>query len=1143
MPGFYDSLLPWLPGRAVLAFIHTMRADFMSLSLNPTHRLSLPPVVANSTSTIQAQATPTPPTAKTAQPDETALLKAYLEAAQRKVLHGYAGLITVPPQSTLGQWLGLYRMHLENAVVQGWLREQHFAPDTLLSINPSTGTLSAEVEGKTKTFHLSDTSGWGQISGPLLDAAKVIAPGNNGDLRVRLGKDAIRVSAKVVANFEGVSLPKTLSQARAQIRHLEHKDTFDPIPADDRLRPASSRSPQALQVQRHNAANYYSTAPQALAYKRLAVDVADNLPNTRAEAKKWADDLLLKLTGKPIDSDTVYLNRFKGGESADTATGWEHTFQEPWSSLRLPDALLKNFSEHDRMPGNLDLEAGLYTQPAGQSEKGGYGKHNQIDLKPSQVMHESWKTDFQSQMTQKIDHFWSTRNDEYETTIKGEFIFQARKQLKSAEGRPPLDRSLQAPEHQFTRDDYRLVMGAVSNLALDENAPITVEQLKAKAPINGNVQAHALSLHGVTSSDIVRFSAADGGRQVLYIPGAEPAFLRFDSIEKLDQWLVEQAKDPAKREALAAHFPMIYRQDQTKSFVERAAKVLMPILWFTHVGEKKDGLDTLLAKMASGELKGSAIDRSHAAIKDDVFSTLATAAKERMNSDADVVIKSNSEVIRDTWLNDVTVAAGLLAKLAPIAAPVAAAALAAGLTEVALGAEKTTSGDTVTERDEGASKAFDGLLNTVFSYGASAVPEDPFALPAEKELPRLKPQPLPRANAREPQPGPSTGTPVVIDPINAPLPRSRSLIPMAQYAVPEGEQLIKNAPRDALGVYRITDGQGALRQFVRLTDETGTSKVFEISGRYRTGDAFARVINPDNGAGLMVITPGRDGEWARAPGDGGIRWPWNRAVSTPPNTEMKISPKISDNFVGLEGEKLPGAERFDELLKNSGRQQYDFSIRNVNTNGIDKTKLEVSWEVPDNNFAVSETERAGPADYGTSQYSDQFVKDTNRGTYRVEVKTGGAPQTVELNQGGASADDIRRARITQFETLIPDPDLRARISEVAHQGAMADVSAGFMSLEDTELKEGFRLQVDDTSYTIVYDPTSEVTEVNVTSTGHIKDIERDIDPVPGIEVTMTKRFKIHATNDVSGPFKIDPSAPARASVMVAPLPEENELRA
>ncbi|NCE90415.1 dermonecrotic toxin domain-containing protein [Pseudomonas sp. L13] len=1110
----------------------------MSLSVNPTAFSTLPSNVTHPTSNTQVQTSSAPPpsTAKAVHLDEAALLKAYIEAAQRKVLHGNAGLITVPPQSTLGQWLGLYRTHLENAVVQGWLREQHAAPGTLLSINPSTGTLSFEVDGKKKTFHLSDTSGWGQISGPLLAAAKVIAPGNSGELRVRLGEDAIQVSAKVVANFEGVSLPQTLSQARAQIRHLEHKDTFDPIPADDHLRPASSRSAHALQVQKHNAANYYSSAPQALAYKRLAVDVANNLPNTRAEAKKWADELLLKLTGKPIDSDTVYLNRFKGGESADTATRWEHTFQEPWSSLRLPDALLKNFSEHDWVPGNLDLDAGLYTQPAGQSEKGGYGKHNQIDLKPSQVMHESWKTDFQTQMTQKFDAFWSAHTDDYQTAIKGEFVSQAREQLKKAEARLPAEQALQAPEHQFTRDDYRLVMGAVDNLPLDENAPLSLEQLKAKAPINGATQVHALDIHGFTSSDIVRFSADDTGRQVLYIPGAKPAFLRFDSLEKLNQWVIDQTLDPKKSASLLAHFSLIDHQDHKPDALTQIGIGFVPGLSFTGVGDKKDGLVTLFKKMADGDLKKPVTNSPHWKIEKDVFSTLATSAKNRMTSDADAVIKSNSEVTRDTWLNDITVAAGLLVKLAPIAAPVTGAAILAGLTELALGAEQSASGDTEAERDNGASRAFDGLLNTLFSIGASSVPEDPFALPPEQELPGATPSVQPRVNNTEdPIPGPSSGTRVVSEPGVAP-PKPQPLLPMAPYAVAEGEQLIKNATRDALGVYRVTDGQGALRQFVRLTDETGTSKVFEISGRYRTGDAFARIINPENGAGLTVITPGRDGEWARATGDGGVKWPWHRSVSPPLDPDMKISPTISDNFVDLEGKKLAGAERFDELLKNSGRQNYVFSTRNVNSDGIDQTKLVVSWEVPDNDFSVSTTERAGPADYGTTPYSDQFVKDVNRGTYRVEVRTDGDTQIMELNQGGENGEDIRDARIRQFETLIPDPDLRARISEVAHQGSMADISAGFMSLEDSELQKDFRLKVDIPSYTIVYDPASGVTEVNVIGIGHIQDIERDIDPVPGIEVTITKRFKIRATNDVNEPFKIDQTAPGLANVVVAPLP-------
>lgn len=1103
----------------------------MSLSLNPTPSPSLPSGLATAISDTQAQtsAAPPPSTAKTAQPDETALLKAYLDAAQRKVLHGNAGLITVPPQSTLGQWLGLYRTHLENAVVQAWLREQHVAPNTLLSINPSTGTLSFEVSGKKNTFHLSDTSGWGQISGPLLGAAKVIAPGNNGELRVRLGEDPMQVCAKVVANFEGISLPQTLSQARAQIRHLEHKDTFDPIPADDRLRPASSRSAHALQVQKHNAANYYSSAPQALAYKRLAVDVANNLPNTRAEAKKWADDLLLKLTGKPIDSDTVYLNRFKGGETADTATGWEHSFQEPWSSLRLPDALLKNFSEHDWVPGNLDLEAGLYTQPAGQSEKGGYGKHNQVDLKPSQVMHESWKTDFQTQMTQKFDAFWSAYTDDYQTAIKGEFVSQAREQLKQAEARLPAEQALQAPEYQFTRDDYRLVMGAVNNLPLDENAPLSLEQLKAKAPVNGATQVNALDIHGFTSSDIVRFSADDAGRQVLYIPGAKPAFLRFDSLEKLNQWVIEQTLDPKKSESLLAHFSLIDHQDHKPDALTQIGIGLVPGLSFTGIGDKKDGLATLFKKMAGGDLKKPVTNSPHLKIEKDVFSTLATSAKNRMTSDADVVIKSNSEVTRDTWLNDITVAAGLLVKLAPIAAPVTGAAILAGLTELTLGAEQSASGDTEAERDNGASRAFDGLLNTLFSIGASSIPEDPFARPPEQELPGATPGVQPRVNnTEEPVPGPSSGTRVVSEPGVAP-PKSQPLLPMAPYAVAEGEQLIKNAPRDALGVYRVTDSQGALRQFVRLTDETGKSKVFEISGRYRTGDAFARIINPENGSGLTVITPGRDGEWARATGDGGVRWPWGRSASPTPSSESEGSSRIAQRFLNDDGSPAKGAEKFDDYLSLKEGSDYVFSNTCYQDGPTIKRKLATSWQVDDGAFSVLDGEKARQAGPSGDLYSSSFAPDLEREHYSVTTKQPGGDLRTKIDYRGETAADTISQRLATLEQAVPDPELRARISEVAHQGSSLPA---YLELSPPLLKDGYGVKAGDKYFTITYDPASHVYTVQAKTQWQLRQITDDqLINVKDLDIVSTRTFTIRASNDLnSGGYRIDSSAPTKIEI-------------
>ncbi|MCQ3823118.1 hypothetical protein JEG40_12225, partial [Streptococcus agalactiae] len=76
----------------------------------------------------------------------------------------------------------------------------------------------------------------------------------------------------------------------------------------------------------------------------------------------------------------------------------------------------------------------------------------------------------------------------------------------------------------------------------------------------------------------------------------------FDSMEKLDEWVIDQTKASKKRAALAAHFPLLTRQDHEASTLVHTAKVFMPILWFTNVGDKTDGLDTTLEKLANGTL-------------------------------------------------------------------------------------------------------------------------------------------------------------------------------------------------------------------------------------------------------------------------------------------------------------------------------------------------------------------------------------------------------------------------------------------------------------------------------------------------------------------------------------------------------------
>ncbi|WP_177409882.1 dermonecrotic toxin domain-containing protein [Pseudomonas sp. S09G 359] len=1061
------------------------------------------PTTARPSNTAPHQTLPPPQPA----PGDSALVSSYIAAVQRKVEGDAPGSVTVPSQTVLGQWLELYRAQLRNPVVIDWLREQHIDPTTL-KVTPATGAMSATVDGVKKQFSLTDGSGWGQVSGPLLAVAKVIVPSATGSLKAQWSGDSFSVSPNVVAGFYGEILPANVSQARTQIRRLEHDHTFAAIAPDDHL-----RSAQAMEIQRSNAERANSAAPQKMAFTRLAGAVANAYPNVREQAKQWAGDLLKQLTGKEIDPDTLYLNRFHSGQSGpdvNTVTGYEHMNEEPLSSQRLPEALLSNFSEHDQDPGTLDSISGIYTVGAGQKDSGGYGAHNEFKLAPSALMHASWKTDFQEEMTQKIDKFWSTRGDDYRTTLKGEFAHQARQQLKVFDAKTPLEQRLMPAEQQFSRADYELVMKAASNLPVDENTPVSVAQLQAEAPAKDQVRAYPLDINGWNSSDIIRFSAVDDhqynyennrrdGTQILYIPGAKPAFVRFDSLKKMDEWILDQAKDPKKREALASHFSLYNRQDGGL------------------LG--KSGVDSSLAHLADGtwpEFEGHTIDRNYARIQGDVFSHMKDQAKERMTSDADSAIKSDSEVTRDTWLNDITVAAGIFGKLAPLAWPAGIAAAGTGLAELALGAEKSVSGDTQAERSDGAWKAFDGTLNTLFSANASGKVEDPFTAPRENVTT------LPTRLSTDSRAG--RAVPNRLQPSQAGS--------ISNYAVSDGEQLIANRTPNAKGIYQVKDANGQDQWLIRHTDSTGVGKVYEIRSDFKLSDNYVQIIDPQTRLPVMSVHASGNGEWVSAPANGGVKWPWQSPPSPTFSNEAQTSRRLSDGFDMLGDPKTSGAEKFDEIFKYNSNTAYEQSARNIDEGGVVKRKLTTSWTVEENNFEVLPSEIAQPQEHSSTAYSQNFIKDLNRDRYTVRIKQPDGFTTVELNATGTANGETLSKRLEQFESAIPDPNLRSRISEVAHQGSVAPTS---VELQANQLQDHVGFRGKDTHYVITYDPATNTAQVSFEAQMTLLDLDQDAAVIPNTEVTARRTFQIRESNQLeneSNPYTIDKSAPFTLSTSV-----------
>ncbi|NWD88138.1 dermonecrotic toxin domain-containing protein [Pseudomonas sp. K5002] len=1105
----------------------------MSIHLSPsllsTNTLSQQPAAS-----MTAQPNPQPgandtPTSSPAQPRQVeapapgdpALVEAYSGAIQRRVEGHQPGLVNVPTQTVLGQWLELHRSQLEHPIIQGWMREQNIDPSTL-SVIPSTGAMSAKVNGVMKDFTLTDGSGWAQVCGPLVASAQVIAPGPGQALRIRSGENTVEVSAKVVANFYGIPLPTNLAEGRTQLRQLERNQSFGTIAADDRLRPAHLRSAEALEAQKANTEAFNSVAPQKLAYSNLANGVANDFPSVHNEAKQWAKELIEKATGQTnVDPDSLYLNRFRHGQSASpgTATGAMHMNEEPFYSKRLPDALLDNFSEHDWNPGQIDAEAGIYTAGPGESAKGGYGAHNQFPLAPSTLMHESWKTDFQGRMTSKINNFWNTHGDAYRTTLKGQFVQQARQQLSAYEAKAPAEKKLMPAEHQFTRDDYRLVMKAASNLPQAENAPLTVDQLKAEAPAKDQLRAYPFDINGWGSSDIIRFAVLDDGQdnyqnnrrdglQILYIPGATPAFLRFASLDKMDEWVVEQAKDPKKREALASHFSKLDRQDGG------------PL--------GKSGVDTSLAHLANGDwskMEGETIDRNPVHIEGDVFSQMRDQAKARMTSDADISIKSNSEVTRDTWLNDVSTALKIFAPMAPGGAAAAATIGALGVTELALGAEKAASGDTPAERSDGAWKTFDGALNTLFSVGAGGKVEDPFAAPGEN-VTRLPGQGgTPNSLGRD--------LPDRLQPSQAGN--------ISGHAVADGDQLIANSPPNSKGIYQVKDGNGVDQWLIRHTDDTGISKVYEIKSDFKLSDNYVQIIDPLTRKPVMTVNLTDSGEWIRASGQGG--WPWSRNSSSSSSIDQPSPSPSSSSSSSFDhtppaspiakkfevpGLETSGAETIDQYLIFDNNVKYDTSFQNTRqVDGVvTEKRFQVTWSLEEDNFSVLNSEKARPTPLGESDYSDSFVKDIHRLEYSVTNK-----QSPELNRvlsgDAATEEGLKAQMLRQFEEIVPDPMMRARISEVAHQGSMAPTTL-YMNNPESGLQKGYFLSGGTTQFTIDYDPGNATAKVTVISKNPISNPDKDIAAVPGAEITTQRTFTIRETNEIgedNNPYIIDKHAP------------------
>ncbi|QOV64067.1 hypothetical protein [Kosakonia pseudosacchari] len=102
---------------------------------------------------------------------------------------------------------------------------------------------------------------------------------------------------------------------------------------------------------------------------------------------------------------------------------------------------------------------------------------------------------------------------------------------------------------------------------------------------------------------------------------------------------------------------------------------------------------------------------------------------------------------------------------------------------------------------------------------------------------------------------------------------------ISQYAVKDGEALLKESRASVGGIHQVKDAAGNDRWLLRYREGTGESKVYEVGQDFRPGEGRARIIDPQTRQPVLTVQSG-NGEWQRSALPGGVKLHTNTATQT-----------------------------------------------------------------------------------------------------------------------------------------------------------------------------------------------------------------------------------------------------------------------
>ncbi|MNH87904.1 Dermonecrotic toxin [compost metagenome] len=430
------------------------------------------------------------------------------------------------------------------------------------------------------------------------------------------------------------------------------------------------------------------------------------------------------------------------GRFAESAFGL-YTPPDVGPSVRIVEHV-DEFADHGN--GNHHTYEGIYRQTTPQV----YGPATQIALRPAAFKQWVWELDLQTRYQAYLDRAWPSDKRivqaapyDLRTSAKAAFIMSA---------------CLQHQEGSLSQEGLVLAMQAAGLPAQQTWNALTIGQVQAPTRISAPIEVGRLTIYRYTSDDIWCYRHRHSGRVLLNIPGNSSPLHEFADFRHLRQWIVDQGRVAAKRQALVAHFAEDDREDGTFHAGVSTALEGMAVYPKEHWLKKNAGLFNNDGFWDPQDY----IDLERVSTDTDPFAQLVLTMKQASMASVKT-IRDDAQVNRDNLSAVVEPLVQWINRLGPLALFIPGGEgvlVLAGLIDAGYGLDQAVNGKTPEQRSEGVTRTVFGLLNALPLAGAVA------ALKGEEEIAGTLHEP--RESGSEPHPE----TPAEPAPGSAPVPVS-----------------------------------------------------------------------------------------------------------------------------------------------------------------------------------------------------------------------------------------------------------------------------------------------------------------------------------------------------------------------------------